>query len=145
MTVDQDGRGVRDRLAAAGQARGAPLDGPRTPALANALDGMSRAHAARTAGTERKALRDAVVRFSESEEAALSACILRGSDPECGDPSNGTLPDLCRFIGNPRRLGYPDFDVKRQSCSTPGSRLSRLPCSRTRDRATSPDRRRSPG
>ena len=36
----------------------------RLLALANALDGMSRADAARAAGIERQALRDAVVRYS---------------------------------------------------------------------------------
>jgi transposase len=36
----------------------------RMLALANALDGMSRADAARAAGIERQALRDAVLRFN---------------------------------------------------------------------------------
>ena len=35
----------------------------RMPAIANALEGMTRAEAARLAGLERQALRDAVLRF----------------------------------------------------------------------------------
>jgi transposase len=87
-------------------------------AIANALEGMSRADAARAAGIERQSLRDAVLRFnaegvaglidrphggrperlSEGEQAALIAHVLRGPDPERGEPSSWTLPDLCRFI-----------------------------------------------
>ena len=90
----------------------------RMLAIANALDGMSRAEAARSAGTERQALRDAVLRFnaeglaglvdrpygrrperlSEGEQAVLVNRFLRGPDPEKGEPSSWTLPDLCRFI-----------------------------------------------
>ena len=90
----------------------------RMLALANALDGMSRAEAARAAGIERQSLRDAVVRFNteglaglidrpggrrperltEGEQAMLVNRILRGPDPERGEPSSWTLPDLCRFI-----------------------------------------------
>jgi transposase len=90
----------------------------RMLALANALDGMSRAEAARAAGIERQLLRDAVVRFNteglaglinrpggrrperltEGEQAVLVNRILRGPDPEKGEPSRWTLPGLCRFI-----------------------------------------------
>ena len=90
----------------------------RMLAIANALDGMSRADAARAAGIERQALRDAVLRFNaeglagwvdrpygrrperltEGEQAVLVNHILRGPDPEKGEPSSWTLPDLCRFI-----------------------------------------------
>lgn len=90
----------------------------RMLAIANAMEGMSRADAARAAGLERQALRDAVVRFnaeglaglvdrprghrreilSEGEQAVLVNRVLRGPDPERGEPSSWTLPDLCRFI-----------------------------------------------
>ena len=90
----------------------------RLLAVANALEGMSRAEAARAAGMERQALRDAVIRFnaeglaglvdrphgrrreilSEGEQAVLVHRILVGPDPERGEPSSWTLPDLCRFI-----------------------------------------------
>ena len=41
-----------------------PAASARMYAIANALDGMSRAEAARLAGMERQALRDAVVRYN---------------------------------------------------------------------------------
>ena len=76
----------------------------RLLAVANALDGMSRAEAARAAGIERQALCDAVKRFnaeglaglidrppgrrperlSEGEQAVLVHYILRGPDPGPG-------------------------------------------------------------
>ena len=74
----------------------------RMLAIANALEGMSRAEAARLAGMERQAMRDAVVRYnaeglaglhdrakpgrpqrlSEGEQAALAARVFRDPDPE---------------------------------------------------------------
>ena len=79
---------------------------------------MSRAQAARAAGIERQSLCDAIKRFnaegiagltdrpkghrrerlSEAEQAVLITRILRGPDPEKGEPCAWTLPDLCRFI-----------------------------------------------
>ncbi len=76
----------------------------RMLAIANALDGMSRAKAAQVVGMERQALRDAVVRYnaegiaglydrpkpgracylSEGQQAALKALVLRGPDPREG-------------------------------------------------------------
>lgn len=74
----------------------------RAYAIANALEGMSRAESARLAGLERQALRDAVLRYneegvnglferrkghrpewlSEGEQASLAAVIFRGPKPE---------------------------------------------------------------
>ena len=90
----------------------------RMLAIANALEGLSRADAARAAGIERQSLRDAVLRFNveglaglvdrpngrrperltDGEQAALVAHVLRGPDPARGEPSSWALPDLCRFI-----------------------------------------------
>ncbi len=90
----------------------------RMLAIANALEGMSRADAARVVGIERQSLCDAVKRFnaegiagltdrpkghrrerlSEAEQAVLINRILRGPDPDRGEPCAWTLPDLCRFI-----------------------------------------------
>lgn len=95
-----------------------PRTALRLLAIANALDGMSRAQAARAAGIERQSLCDAVKRFnaegiaglmdrpkghrperlSEAEQAILINRILRGPDPDRAEPSAWTLPDLCRFI-----------------------------------------------
>lgn len=74
----------------------------RACAIANALDGLSRVEAARLAGSERQALRDAAVRYnaegvsglfnrprgrrvewlSENEQAILANAIFRGPKPE---------------------------------------------------------------
>lgn len=90
----------------------------RLYAIANALDGMSRAEAARLAGMERQALRDAVLRYNaenlsglhdrpkghperrltEGEEATLAAVILRGPEPERDGCCAWTRADLCRWM-----------------------------------------------
>lgn len=90
----------------------------RMLAIANALEGLSRAEAARLAGMERQALRDAVVRYnaeglaglhdrpkpgrperlSEAEQAALAARIFRGPDPERDGVSAWTRADLCCWL-----------------------------------------------
>src|SRR4051794_28052630 len=90
----------------------------RLYAIANALDGMSRAAAAQLAGMERQALRDAVLRYNtedlaglrdhpkgrpqrrltEGEEAALAAVIPRGPEPDRDGCCAWTRGDLCRWI-----------------------------------------------
>ena len=90
----------------------------RMLALANALDGLSRAAAARLAGMERQALRDAVVRYnaeglaglydrpkpgrpprlSAGEQAALAARVFTAPDPEKDGVSAWTRTDLCRWL-----------------------------------------------
>ena len=88
----------------------------RMLAIANALEGMSRAEAARLGGMERQALRDAVVRYNaeglaglrnrphpgpaprpdERCRAALRQLVLDGPEVESSGLSAWTLPDLCR-------------------------------------------------
>lgn len=90
----------------------------RMYAIANALDGLSRADAARLAGMERQALRDAVVRYNAeglaglhdrakgrprrrldaTEEAGLVAAIERGPDPDVDGCCAWTRADLCRWL-----------------------------------------------
>ena len=90
----------------------------RMLALANALEGLSRAEAARLAGMERQALRDAVLRYNaeglaglhdrpksgrpprlgEAAQAALAARVFRGPDPEKDGVSAWTRADLCRWL-----------------------------------------------
>jgi len=90
----------------------------RMYAVANGLEGMTRAEAARLAGLERQALRDAVVRYNAeglaglqdrfrpgskprldaAERAALATLILAGRDVEATGLSAWTLPELCREI-----------------------------------------------
>ena len=90
----------------------------RAYAIANAFEGMTRAAAARLAGMDRQALRDAVVRYNgegleglydrpkgrpprrltADEEAALAAVILEGPDPERDGVCAWTRGDLCRWL-----------------------------------------------
>jgi transposase len=100
-------RRERDRIAAA-----------RMQAIANALEGMTRAEAARLAGMERQALRDAVVRYNaeglaglhdrprlgpkprlnEGQLEQLRQVVLNGPDIETTGLSAWTLAELCREI-----------------------------------------------
>jgi len=100
-------RREKDRAAAA-----------RMQAIAGALEGMTRAEAARLAGMERQALRDAVVRYNaeglagctalpspgrgsrldEEQRAALRRLVLDGPDVEATELSAWTLPELCREV-----------------------------------------------
>ena len=90
----------------------------RMLAIANALEGTSRAEAARLAGMERQALRDAVVRYNaegiaglydrpesgrpqrlgEAEQAAWAARVFTGPDPERDGVSAWTRADLCFWL-----------------------------------------------
>lgn len=100
-----------------------PRAASRAFAIANALDGLSRAEAARLAGMERQALRDAVVRYNadglaglvdptrqrrgkltEGQQATLRALILRGPDPERDGVSAWTRADIADLIA--RRFGH---------------------------------------
>ena len=94
-----------------------PRAASRAYAIAHALEGMSRAEAARRAGMERQALRDAVVRYNaegvsglsdrahvrpsrltEGQQAALRALILRGPDLERDGISSWTRADIAALI-----------------------------------------------
>ena len=86
--------------------------------LANVLDGMSRAAAARAAGMDRQTLRDWVHRFNtegvaglrdqprpgrpvwltEGQQATLKAIVLQGPDPDADGVSTWRLVDLCRIV-----------------------------------------------
>jgi transposase len=90
----------------------------RMLAIANALEGMDRAEAARLAGMERQALRDAVVRYnaeglaglhdrpkpgrpqrlSEAEQAALAARVFTEPDPDRDGTSAWTRADLGAWL-----------------------------------------------
>ena len=87
-------------------------------AIANALEGMTRAEAARLAGMERQALRDAVVRYNaeglaglhdrphrgpkpkltEDQFGELRQLVLDGPDIEATGLSAWTLAELCREV-----------------------------------------------
>ena len=89
----------------------------RILAIANALDGMSREDAARSAGMDRQTLRDWVIRYNEhgldgladlpregrppvldaKEKAELVRIVLAGPDPEASGLSAFTREDLVRI------------------------------------------------
>lgn len=95
-----------------------PRTATRMLAIAGALEGLSRAEAARLAGMERQALRDAVTRYnaegleglldrpkpgrppalSEAEQAVLLNAIFLGPDRTRDGCADWTLPALCRWI-----------------------------------------------
>jgi transposase len=114
---------IRDDLTAAVLRRHARREPNRRAALrmlaiANALEGLSRAEAARLAGMERQALRDAVVRYnaeglaglrdrpkpgrpqwlSEGEQAALAARVFTAPDPQKDGVCAWTRADLGRWL-----------------------------------------------
>jgi transposase len=100
-------RREKDRAAAA-----------RMQAIAGALEGLPRAEAARLAGMERQALRDAVVRYNAeglpglhhrphpgrparldgAQKAALKQVVLDGPDVEATGLSAWTMSELCREV-----------------------------------------------
>lgn len=94
-----------------------PRTATRMLAIANALEGLTRAEAARLAGMERQALRDAVVRYNQEGVEGLRDRPKPGRPPTLTDgeqalprariprkpgPRDGchewTLPALCRWI-----------------------------------------------
>jgi transposase len=122
----------------------------RLLAIANALEGMSRAEAARLAGMERQALRDAVLRFnaegpdglhdrprpgrperlSEGQQAALKAHILRRPKPDKDGVSAWRLVDLCEHVERTYAMRYSPWGL---SCL-----LKRLGLSRQKTRPSHP-------
>lgn len=122
----------------------------RMLAIANALDGMSRAAAARAAGMDRQTLRDWVLRYNEhgldgladqpregrppkltpEEKAALVEIVLAGPDPEVSGISAFTRDDLVVICE--QRFG------KRVASTTMGSMLRKLGLSRQKARPSHP-------
>jgi transposase len=103
----------------------------RLLAIANALEGLSRAEAARLAGMERQALRDAVLRYNakgvaglhdrprsgrpealtEGQQAALKAWILRGPNPERDGVSAWRLADICDHVEKAYGVRYSEWGM----------------------------------
>jgi transposase len=125
----------------------------RIYAIANALDGLSRAEAARLAGMERQALRDAVLRYNAeglaglrdrpkgrpprrltaAEETALAAAILRGPDIETDGCCAWTRPDLCRWLETNTGKTYHPSSMTRVLRRLDFSRQTARPCHPKRD------------
>jgi transposase len=105
----------------------------RLLAIANALEGLSRAEAARLAGMERQALRDAVLRYnadgpkglrdqprsgrpeglSPGQQAALKAWVLRGPDPGRDKVSAWRLVDVCAYAEHAHGVRYSGWGMSR--------------------------------
>ena len=102
----------------------------RAYGIANALEEMPRADAARLAGMDRQTLRDAVVRYNAKgleglhdrpkgysprrltadEEAALAAVIIAGPEPERDGVCAWTRADLCRWLEERFAKTYHPFE-----------------------------------
>jgi transposase len=148
---------IRDDLSAEALRRAArrEKDGraaARMYAIAHALDGLSRAQAARLAGMERQALRDAVVRYNaeglaglhdrprgrprrrltSEEETALAEAILRGPDPAKDGCCAWTRADLCNWLEARYKKSYHPSSMTRV--------LRRLDFSRQKARPHHPKR-----
>ncbi len=122
----------------------------RLLAIANALEGMTRAEAARLAGMERQALHDAIQRFnaegpnglhdrpqtgrpeqlSPGQQAALKAHVLHGPEPERDGVSAWRLVDLCEHVERTYGVSYSEWGL---SCL-----LKRLNLSRQKTRPSHP-------
>jgi putative transposase len=122
----------------------------RLLAIANALEGLSRAEAARLAGMERQALRDAVRRYNADgpeglhdqprsgrpegltpgQQAALKAWVLRGPDPERDKVSAWRLVDICAHAERVHGVRYSGWGMSRL--------LQRLGLSRQKTRPRHP-------
>jgi putative transposase len=122
----------------------------RMQAIAGALEGMTRAEAARLAGMERQALRDAVVRYNaegraglysrpspgrrprldEEQRSALRRLVLDGPDVEATGLSAWTLPELCREVEQRWGVAYHPSHM--------GKLMRRLGLSRQKARPSHP-------
>ena len=103
----------------------------RLLAIANALEGLSRAEAARLAGMERQALRDAVIRYNADgpsglhdrprsgrpegltpgQQASLRAWVLRGPDPERDGVGAWRLADVCAHAEEAYGVRYSEWGM----------------------------------
>src|SRR6478609_10740424 len=122
----------------------------RMLAIANALEGMSRAEAARLAGMERQALRDAVVRYNAEglaglysrrspdrrsrldaeQRTALRQVVLDGPDVEATGLSAWTLAELCQEVEKRWGVSYHPSHM--------GKLMHRLGLSRQKARRSHP-------
>jgi transposase len=105
----------------------------RLIAIANALEGMDRASAARLAGMDRQTLRDWVHRYNaegiaglcnrpapgrkpkltEGQMAALKAVVLAGPDPMVDRVTRWRIVDLCRWVEERWGVSYSETGMLR--------------------------------
>src|SRR6478736_8913090 len=114
--------------------------------LANALEGMDRASAARLAGMDRQTLRDWVHRYNaegiaglcnrpapgrrpkltEGQMAALKAVVLLGPDPAVDKIARWRIVDLCRWVEQRWGVSYSETGMLRVLWSLDLSRSKAL-------------------
>ena len=102
-------------------------------AIANALEGMDRASAARLAGMDRQTLRDWVHRYNEAgiaglsnrpapgrspkltegQMAALKAVVLAGPNPAVDGVVRWRIVDLCRWVAERWGVSYSETGMLR--------------------------------
>jgi transposase len=129
---------IRDDIAAADLRRRSRREhdgriSARLIAIANALEGMDRASAARLAGMDRQTLRDWVRRYnaegiaglsnrplpgrapklSEGQMASLKALVLRGPDPAVDGVERWRIVDLCRVVEERWCVSYSETGMLR--------------------------------
>lgn len=105
----------------------------RLIAIANALEGMDRASAARLAGMDRQTLRDWVHRYNadgiaglynrpqpgrspklnEGQMASLKAVVLAGPDPVVDKVGRWRIVDLCRWVEERWGVSYSETGMLR--------------------------------
>ena len=91
LPIRQDRRAAELRKLAPPRRESDRAAAARMLAIANALEGMTRAEAARLAGMERQALRDAVVRYN-AEGLAMRAGLPASTRLESGHGRFGNSP-----------------------------------------------------
>jgi len=124
-------------------------------AIANALDGLNRADAARLAGMERQALRDAITRYNAEglpglqdrprgrpprkltaeQEKALCEAVLAGPDPETDKCCTWTRADLCDWLERHYGKTYHPLSMGRLLKRLGFSRQKARPCHPKSDEA----------
>ena len=137
----------------------------RILAIANALDGMSRADAARSAGMDRQTLRDWVLRYNEhgldglcdrwgdgrpprltpEEQAELLGIVLAGSDPETTGISAYTREDLAAICAQRFGKSFHPSSMSRVLKRLGLSRQKTRPSHPLKDPAAQAAFKKSPG
>jgi len=120
----------------------------RLIAIANALEGMDRASAARLAGMDRQTLRDWVHRYNaegiaglcnrpapgrrpkltEGQMAALKAVVLTGPDPAVDKIARWRIVDLCQWVEERCGVSYSETGMLRVLWALDLSHRKTRPC-----------------
>ena len=127
---------IRDDMSAAELRKRARREPDRAAAarmqgIANALDGMTRAEAARLAGMERQALRDAVVRYNAEGLDGLHDRKRPGAKPRLNPKQMEQLRQKCWTVRRWRRPACQPGHWRRcarKSCSALASTITRDTC-----------------